>query len=1089
MTSGNVDLFTLRARGISTSASGAHTYAPRRDFFKTEVQSNTPLSEFVYVVNTQMLGSRHLTKYDSLDIGIINIAKDNHFYFQIDWAGNADLFIDRITIFNSEYDELYESKTITKAQIISDLKAKYGSFNIQKLQSFYYDEPFQLSARYRGEMQDTLRTMLQGTLPFMEINGAVGGIPKHFLDFDTSYAKANDNDKFVRHYINYNMYPIIKNTGTTTSSLQPRLDLFINYNSVDDQYGSKADPNKYKYVGILPAQISAQELEVPLVVTLCVAGEQYLNRTDGVLSLVDGPHRRRPPTPDEIKAMGNISLAYGAKGFMYYMVPTRTAIPVEGKTEFNQYGLFEEKGKSFDPAKPDTWIQNPAVQQDTNERYTAVREFISSTALIESTLLRLKWLDATGWSRDEESSINWIESVQTWHPVVDPDPDETTFVETGFFEELSPSPVDLFPPKYVYIVNRRCNLQEIPGDLPVQDSSHRYISIKFHLDPGFINYTIHDLKTNSKYFTTSNGWVTIYLKAGEGTLLRIEPTVQAGGNLVENEEVDYPVNVKSDLKLTSGKTLSITNGADMKFLNSSKLDVSSANLNIFTINSGPVKLDFISRNWTAGNGIIASGANVSINNAIIKNASTAIAAWNPSSLSISNSTIENCWFGVSVESRPVGSIYLDNVKVVGCSERGVTLGAANLEIKNSRISGGRYGINVGNGIVLSGDYNSSLTQGLDTLTNNTVGLYSYASTVDFGYYENSQEYNCINNLFSNNETDIYALSSSIVSAQHNYWDNIQELKLDWDLSSVIYTNPLLQVGKDSPEKENESEPLVSNLKLSKGEVGKVKEKIASIRQLLKQKKLKQARNLCVDIIENNSDDELIPLALRLLRSTYTGEELTEYKGFVKNGNNSRKGSLAKGLLKVDAAINEENPVVYLDSVASEYRKKRPGEEALYKKALYQLMVQSDRAGAKLTRQRMETDFPESAYLTDLTLLLSDSLAGRNTPVNPGLGKSNPETVNTVVYEYNLYNNYPNPFNPETVIKFSLKEKSSVTLTVYNITGQKVAELATGEMEKGMYEKRFNGISHSSGVYIFRLEAQSLESSDRYTKTVKAMLLK
>ncbi len=77
-----------------------------------------------------------------------------------------------------------------------------------------------------------------------------------------------------------------------------------------------------------------------------------------------------------------------------------------------------------------------------------------------------------------------------------------------------------------------------------------------------------------------------------------------------------------------------------------------------------------------------------------------------------------------------------------------------------------------------------------------------------------------------------------------------------------------------------------------------------------------------------------------------------------------------------------------------------------------------------------------------------------------------------------------------MIKFSLKERSNVTLDVYNIAGQKVAELVSGEMEKGMYEKRFNGTKFSSGVYIFRLSAQSLElTSTSYTKTMKALFLK
>ena len=869
----------------------------------------------------------------------------------------------------------------------------------------------------------------------------------------------------------------------------------IGYRNYTD--GTEAD---YQYSGLRRAQMAAQNFtaenigdDIPLIFTMAVHSEQYI---DGVTNnYIDGPHRRRAPTWSEIFAQGNIAIAYGAKGFMYYMIPTRTTTPDQNlgdkDTVWNTYGLFDEAGNRYDTSHTTSSgkIQNPAALQVPNSRYDAVKAFINSTNLIASELLQLKWINANSWSNPTPGIDNYINTVVATRVhssgTID-DESYETYVESGYFLKPTSATATVEDERFVYLVNRRCNQNK---DWLGYDNSDRIVSFFVTQFKDYVNYKITDLKSNTVYYKTYNQQFTIHLDAGEGTLLKIEPVVHSGGTLLENETVKHQVDVKSTLMLSSGKTLTITNGADMKFLNSSKLDVSSANLYIFTTGTGSVKLDFVSRNWTAGNGIIASGANVSINNTIIKNASTAIAAWNPASLSISNSTIENCWFGVSVESRPVGSIYLDNVKVLGCSERGVTLGTANLEIKNSRISGSQIALNAGNGIICAGDYGVSQSEGLDTLADNDVGIYSYASQVDFGSYLGQQDYNSINNLFSGNGTNITALSSSEVSAEHNYWDDISDLRLDWDLGSKIFTDPVLEEGSDNPQKEDESDLLSGSPKLSNGEGNTVKEKIVIIRQLLRQKKLKQARTLCVDILENNSDDELIPLALRLLRSTYTGDELIEYKGFVKNGNNSRKGTLAKGLLRVDAAIYEENPLVFLDSVATEYAKKIPAEQALYKKALYQLMVLSDREGAKASKLRLETDFPQSAYLTDLTLLLSDSLTGRNTPVNPGLGKSNPETANSVVYEYNLYNNYPNPFNPETVIKFSLKEKSSVTLTVYNITGQKVAELVTGEMEKGFYNKKFDGTKLSSGVYIFRIEAQSLESKTTYSKTVKALLLK
>ncbi|MCK6603459.1 MAG: T9SS type A sorting domain-containing protein [Ignavibacteriaceae bacterium] len=84
--------------------------------------------------------------------------------------------------------------------------------------------------------------------------------------------------------------------------------------------------------------------------------------------------------------------------------------------------------------------------------------------------------------------------------------------------------------------------------------------------------------------------------------------------------------------------------------------------------------------------------------------------------------------------------------------------------------------------------------------------------------------------------------------------------------------------------------------------------------------------------------------------------------------------------------------------------------------------------------------------------------------------------------YQLYPNYPNPFNPETVISFSIPERVYVKGTVFSSTGERVAVLQDGEMEPGSHSLNFNGRGLSSGVYIFRLEAGG------YSKTIKMMLL-
>ena len=66
-------------------------------------------------------------------------------------------------------------------------------------------------------------------------------------------------------------------------------------------------------------------------------------------------------------------------------------------------------------------------------------------------------------------------------------------------------------------------------------------------------------------------------------------------------------------------------------------------------------------------------------------------------------------------------------------------------------------------------------------------------------------------------------------------------------------------------------------------------------------------------------------------------------------------------------------------------------------------------------------------------------------------------------------NYPNPFNPQTVIRFSVPEASAVTLTVYDLLGRSVRVLLDGEVSAGWHEANFDASGLPSGMYLYRLE--------------------
>ena len=108
------------------------------------------------------------------------------------------------------------------------------------------------------------------------------------------------------------------------------------------------------------------------------------------------------------------------------------------------------------------------------------------------------------------------------------------------------------------------------------------------------------------------------------------------------------------------------------------------------------------------------------------------------------------------------------------------------------------------------------------------------------------------------------------------------------------------------------------------------------------------------------------------------------------------------------------------------------------------------------------------------------------PYELGTSVSQPKQ-NQLPQEYVLYNNYPNPFNSQTVIEYQVPEAGHVRVSIYNLLGQRIITLADKKHQAGRFNLIWNGKdslgkSVPSGVYFYKMEANG------FTKTKKMLLL-
>ncbi len=85
--------------------------------------------------------------------------------------------------------------------------------------------------------------------------------------------------------------------------------------------------------------------------------------------------------------------------------------------------------------------------------------------------------------------------------------------------------------------------------------------------------------------------------------------------------------------------------------------------------------------------------------------------------------------------------------------------------------------------------------------------------------------------------------------------------------------------------------------------------------------------------------------------------------------------------------------------------------------------------------------------------------------------------------FNLYQNFPNPFNPATSIKFDIAKSGNVKLVIFDMLGKKISTLINEKLSPGTYQVSFDGSSLSSGIYFYQLQGEN------YLKTMKMILIK
>lgn len=155
----------------------------------------------------------------------------------------------------------------------------------------------------------------------------------------------------------------------------------------------------------------------------------------------------------------------------------------------------------------------------------------------------------------------------------------------------------------------------------------------------------------------------------------------------------------------------------------------------------------------------------------------------------------------------------------------------------------------------------------------------------------------------------------------------------------------------------------------------------------------------------------------------------------------------------------------------------------------QVIVKNVKKGHQFNWVQFDGEIKIEKTITNVAEILSYNEISSQMDNDPGINFSfatmaaqiftDVEEIGTdVPEEFELKQNYPNPFNPSTLIKFSVPAEGNYKIAIYNIVGEKVAELLNEDLAAGRYSVKFNAGSMASGIYFYKLEGKNVNITQK-----------